>query len=49
MLRGIPACISPELLKVLHEMGHGDTIVIGDANFPSGSGGRSEKSRQYPL
>ncbi len=35
MLRGIPACVSPELLKVLHEMGHGDTIVIGDANFPA--------------
>lgn len=35
MLKGIPACISPELLKVLHEMGHGDTIVIGDANFPA--------------
>ena len=37
MLRGIPACISPALLKVLHEMGHGDTIVIGDANFPAAS------------
>ncbi len=35
MLKGIPACVSPELLKVLHEMGHGDTIVIGDANFPA--------------
>lgn len=35
MLKGIPPCISPELLKVLHEMGHGDTIVIGDANFPA--------------
>ncbi len=35
MLRGIPDCISPELLKVLHEMGHGDTLVIGDANFPA--------------
>ncbi len=37
MLKGIPPCISPELLKVLHEMGHGDTIVIGDANFPGAS------------
>lgn len=34
MLSGVPASISPELLKVLHEMGHGDTLVIGDANFP---------------
>lgn len=37
MLKGIPPCITPELLKVLHEMGHGDTIVIGDANFPGAS------------
>lgn len=37
MLKGIPACISPELLKVIAEMGHGDTLVIGDANFPAAS------------
>ena len=37
MLSGVPAGISPELLKVLHEMGHGDTLVIGDANFPAAS------------
>ena len=37
MLSGVPASISPELLKVLHEMGHGDTLVIGDANFPAQS------------
>ncbi len=35
MLKGIPKIISPNLLKVLCEMGHGDTIVIADANFPS--------------
>lgn len=35
MLNGIPAIISPELLKVLCEMGHSDTIVIADGNFPS--------------
>ncbi len=35
MLKGIPAIISPELLKVLCEMGHSDTIVIADGNFPS--------------
>ena len=35
MLKGIPAILSPELLKVLCEMGHGDTIVIADGNFPS--------------
>ena len=37
MLRNIPDCISPDLLKVLHEMGHGDRIVIGDVNFPAKS------------
>ena len=37
MLKGIPDCISPDLLKILHEMGHGDRIVIGDANFPAAS------------
>jgi len=34
MLKGIPSIISPELLKVLMEMGHGDEIIIGDGNFP---------------
>ena len=34
MLKGIPAIIPPELLKILAEMGHGDEIVIGDGNFP---------------
>lgn len=37
MLKGIPALLSPELLKILCEMGHGDEIVIGDANFPGSS------------
>ncbi len=35
MLKGIPSILSPELLKVLMEMGHGDEIVIADGNFPS--------------
>lgn len=37
MLKGIPNILSPELLKVLMEMGHGDEIVIGDGNFPGAS------------
>ncbi len=37
MLKGISPLISPELLKVLNEMGHGDEIVFGDANFPAAS------------
>lgn len=35
MLHGIPSILSPELLKILMEMGHGDELVIGDGNFPS--------------
>ena len=35
MLKGISPLISPSLLKVLDEMGHGDEIVIADAHFPA--------------
>ena len=34
MLVGISPLLSPELLKVLCEMGHGDEIVLADAYFP---------------
>ena len=34
MLKNVPAILSPELLKVLSEMGHGDHLCIGDGNFP---------------
>lgn len=37
MLKGIPTIFSPELLKTLYEMGHGDEIVIADGNFPASS------------
>lgn len=37
MLIGIAKCISPELLSVLHRMGHGDEIVLADAFFPGES------------
>lgn len=37
MLKGIPTVISPELMKVMMEMGHGDEIVIADGNFPAAS------------
>ena len=35
MLKNINKIVGPELIKVLCEMGHGDEIVIADANFPS--------------
>ncbi|MDF2613148.1 MAG: RbsD or FucU transport [Clostridia bacterium] len=34
MLKGIPSILTPELLKILMEMGHGDELVIADGNFP---------------
>ena len=40
MLKGIPSILSPELLKILMEMGHSDEIVIADGNFPSGTFGK---------
>ena len=40
MLKGIPKIISPELLKVLCEMGHSDRLVISDGNFPAESMGK---------
>lgn len=35
MLKGISPILSPDLLKALCEMGHGDELIIADGNFPS--------------
>lgn len=40
MLKHVPPILSPALLKVLMEMGHGDEIVIADGNFPAESMGK---------
>ena len=37
MLKHIPPILSPELMKTLMEMGHGDDIVLADGNFPAAS------------
>jgi len=37
MLKNIPGILSPQLLKILMEMGHGDELVVADGNFPSAS------------
>ncbi len=37
MLKGISPVVSPDLLKTLAEMGHGDEIVLSDAHFPAHS------------
>lgn len=34
MLKNVPRILSPDLIKVLMEMGHGDEIVVADGNFP---------------
>lgn len=39
MLKNIPPIISPELMMILMEMGHGDEIVLADANYPAESAG----------
>ena len=41
MLNGINPIISPELMKILMEMGHGDEIVFCDRNFPASSKARN--------
>lgn len=41
MLKGIPNIISPDLLKALSQMGHGDELVIADGNFPCHSVGKN--------
>lgn len=40
MLKGISPVVSPDLLKILAEMGHGDEIVFSDAHFPAHTFGR---------
>lgn len=47
MLKGIPSIVQPSLLKILSEMGHGDTIVIADAHFPAESIGKNSHVIRY--
>jgi L-fucose mutarotase len=35
MLKQIPPILSPELMLVLMQMGHGDELVIADGNYPA--------------
>ena len=37
MLKNVPSLLSPDLLRILMEMGHGDEIVLADGNFPAAS------------
>ncbi len=49
MLKGIDPLLTPELLKVLAEMGHGDAIVVADANFTAASLAQIPGGGQRPL
>lgn len=50
MLKGVASCISPELLKTLAEMGHGDELVLADAHFPGESlNSRTLRADGVPL
>ena len=40
MLKGISPLLSPELLKTMYEMGHGDELLLADAHFPGHTLGR---------
>ena len=40
MLKGINPILGPDLLRVLAAMGHGDEVVIADANFPAEANAR---------
>ena len=48
MLKGIDPLLSPELLKVLAEMGHGDAIVVVDANFTATTLGHGKPVIRLP-
>lgn len=40
MLKGLDPLLGPDLLHVLAAMGHGDEIVLADANFPAAATAR---------
>ena len=40
MLKGIDPILGPDLLRALAAMGHGDEVVIADANFPAEANAR---------
>ena len=40
MLNNIPSCISPELMKTMMSMGHGDKLILADADFPAETFGK---------
>ncbi len=49
MLKGIDPLLPPELLKILAEMGHGDELIVADANFTAASLAREPGGGHKPL
>ena len=47
MLKGIDPVLSPDLLKALCEMGHGDEILFADAHFPGRTNAKHLFARSY--
>jgi L-fucose mutarotase len=48
VLKGIDPLLTPKLLKALADMGHGDEIVVADANFTAATVGRGKTVIQVP-
>ena len=48
MLKGISPLLFPDLLKLLADMGHGDEIVLADANFTAASLARGKTLLRMP-
>ena len=46
ILKGVPRVLPPRLLYILASMGHGDELVLADANFPAASVARAEPSAE---
>ena len=48
MLKGIDPLLSPDMLKLLAEMGHDDAVVLADANFTAMSLGAGKPVLRLP-
>ncbi len=49
MLKGIDRLITPELIKIMMEMGHDNALVLADANFTAMSMGASKPVLRLPA
>ena len=49
MLKHIPRSFTPELIKLLMEMGHGESVIISDGNFPHKSANLKTESIYIPT